>query len=314
MTRRALAVFERLGQAEARAHGVSIEEVHFHEVGAIDSIVDIVGSCLALHLLQIDRVVCSRIALGSGFAHGAHGTFPLPAPATLEVLRGVPVVQRDSPYELTTPTGAALAATLSSGFGSMPPMSISAVGYGAGNDRPGEVPNVLRVVLGEDAGRSVVGRDRVVHLETNVDDMRPQWIGHLVDSLLEAGALDVTVTPTLMKKSRPGHIISVLATPGSEAPIEELLFRETTTLGLRKQELDRLVLDRETVTVRTPWGEARVKVARHGTAMVTAEPEYDDIRAIARTASVPLKEAHRRVMEAFDDARDGDPGGTPGGA
>ena len=192
-------VFTRLGEAEAHVHGMPIEEVHFHEVGAVDSIVDIVGACVGLHLLGIDAVYSAPITVGTGYVMGDHGQMPLPAPATTALLRGFPIEQRDSRAELTTPTGAALLTTLASGFGTMPRMTLRAVGYGAGDDRPGPVPNVLRLLVGETTA-SATEADRVVVLETNIDDMSPEWLGHLTDRLLNSGASDVWLTPILMKK------------------------------------------------------------------------------------------------------------------
>ncbi|MBI4584269.1 MAG: nickel pincer cofactor biosynthesis protein LarC [Planctomycetes bacterium] len=293
----AIRVFTRLGEAEARVHGVPLDEVHFHEVGAVDSIVDIVGACFGLYYLDIETVWCSPITLGTGLAKGAHGTFPLPAPAALEVLKGVPVRQRDTGFELCTPTGAALAASLASGFGTFPPLRVSSIGYGAGDDRPGEVPNVLRVVIGESG--EARERDRVVQIEANLDDASPQWLGYLQEQLLAAGALDVAITPVLMKKSRPGHLLTVLATPGKEAVLEDLIFQETPTFGLRKQEVERVILARDLVPVATPWGEVRVKVGRRGGAVVTAAPEYEDLKKLAQSTGQPIKELSRRVMEEF---------------
>ncbi len=294
----AAAVFERIGKAEARVHGIPIEEVHFHEVGAIDSIIDITGVCLGLHLLGVDEVWCSAPTVGSGFVHGAHGQIPLPAPATLEILKDIPIRQRESGFELTTPTGAALTASLGRGFGPMPPLTVRRIGYGAGDDRPGPVPNVLRILLGE---RSAAGGecDRVVALETNVDDMSPQWIGYLVDRLFEAGALDVTVAPSGMKKSRPAHEIRVLAPLGADGPLAEILFRETTTFGIRRFEVDRLILERSFETAETPWGLIRIKVGRRAGKVLSASPEYEDVQKAAKAAGVPFKEVHRRAMEEF---------------
>ncbi len=294
---RAESVFQRLGEAEAKVHGMKVEDVHFHEVGAVDSIVDIVGACLGLHLMGIEEIWSSPLTLGSGFAKGAHGTFPLPAPATLEVLRGFPVNQRDCSFELTTPTGAAIASTLAAGFGPMPAMKVERVGYGAGDDRPGAVPNLLRVVLGQT--KQQADGDRVVLIEANVDDMNPQWIGHLIDRALEEGALDVTVTPVLMKKSRPGHLISVLVSLGREAPLEELLFRESTTLGIRKSELDRVVLERRWTSVQTPWGEARVKIGERDGQIRSATPEFEDLKQLAQKSGLSIKELHESVMDAY---------------
>ena len=294
---RAIDVFRLLGEAESRAHGVPIEKIHFHEVGAVDSIVDIVGGCLALDLLGLDEVWSSKITLGSGLARGAHGTFPLPAPATLGILEGVPIQQRDCSFELTTPTGAALTRGFARGFGTMPPMTIEAIGYGAGNDRPGEIPNLLRVVLGR--GEPNAEKDRVILLETNVDDMSPQWLGHLMDKLLDAGALDVSITPIFMKKSRPAHKLSVIISPGTEHPIEDLLFRETTTFGIRKQEIERLILSRRWVEVQTDWGVVRVKVGERDAQELSATPEYEDLRRVAEASGKSLKDVHCLVMRLY---------------
>ena len=296
---KAAAVFRRLGEAEGRIHGVPVEEVRFHEVGAVDSIVDIVGSVLGLHLLGIEEVWCSPATVGSGSVRGAHGEIPLPGPAALELLRGFPLRQRDCGFELTTPTGAAISTTLARGFGPMPTMTVETIGYGAGDDRPGPVPNVLRLAIGEREEAPRPAGDRVVALETSVDDMSPQWIGYLVDRLLEEGALDVTVAPIQMKKSRPGHEIRVLAPPGKDAALAGLLFAETTTLGIRRTEVERLVLERTIETVSTPWGEVRIKVGRREGRPVTASPEYEDVQRLARSARVPFKEVHRLALQSF---------------
>ena len=300
----ALRVFERLGAAEARVHGTSIEEVHFHEVGAVDSIIDICGTCLALHLLEIDEVRSAPVTVGTGFVGSAHGKLPLPAPATLELLKGHPVEQRDSRAELTTPTGAALLTTLASGFGTMPPLVIQAVGYGAGDDRPGPVPNALRVIIGETpspraAAPSKDAPERVVVLEASVDDMSPQWLGNLMDRLFEAGALDVSFTPITMKKSRPAQEIKVLAPLEGEGAVVRTLFEESTTLGLRRTETERIVLEREMSSVDTPWGPVKVKVGKLGDRTVSAQPEYEDLKRAAREAGKPLKEVHAIVLDLW---------------
>lgn len=294
----ASAVFRRLGEAEARVHGMGVENVHFHEVGAVDSIVDIVGSCLALHLLDIEEVHSAPVHVGSGWVTGSHGRLPLPAPATLELLKGFPVRQLASDAELTTPTGAALLTTLSRSFGPLPASRITAIGYGAGDDRPGPVPNCLRVILAE---RSTCApeTDSVILLETNIDDMSPEWTGHLVDRLLEAGALDVYLTPVLMKKTRSAQQVTVICPREREEVVSKTLFRESTTFGVRRNEVDRLVLSRESRKVTTPWGEVRVKVGRRSGELMTAAPEFEDLRRAAMKAGLPLKEVHQRVMEAF---------------
>jgi len=299
----AKAVFRRLAEAEARVHGVDIEEIHFHEVGAVDSIVDIVGSCLALELLEIDEVYCAPVTVGTGFVEGAHGRMPLPAPATAELLKGFPIQQFDSHAELTTPTGAALMTTLAKEFGPMPPVNITSIGLGAGDERNGAVPNALRVFLA-DKLEEKAGRDRVLLLETNIDDMSSEWIGHLMDRLFEVGALDVYVTPILMKKTRPAHKLSILGPLDREKEIADTLFTESTTIGVRRTELERIVLERETTEIESPWGMIRIKKAWHGGQEVGASPEYDDLKRAAEASGLPIKELHRKVMELYHRATD----------
>lgn len=298
----ASAVFRRLGEAEARVHGIPVESVHFHEVGAVDSIVDITGACLGLHLLGVEEVLSAPIVVGTGSVRGAHGEIPLPAPATLELLKGHPAEQRETGAELTTPTGAAILTTLARSFGTFPGLTVSAVGYGAGDDRPGSLPNVLRVLLGESATSSLQA-DRITVLEANVDDMSAEWIGHLIDRLLETGALDVSVTSILMKKSRPAHEVKVMVAPEKERAVLECLFRESTTFGVRRTEVDRAILARDVRSVETEWGRVSVKLGRLGEDIVTAAPEFEDLRRVARESGLPLKEVQQRVMEALRASR-----------
>jgi uncharacterized protein (TIGR00299 family) protein len=299
----ASAVFRRLGEAEAKVHGVPVEKVHFHEVGAVDSIVDIAGTCLGLHLLGIEEVHSAPVTVGTGFVNAAHGRVPLPAPATLEILKGVPIEQRESGAELTTPTGAALLTTLSRRFGTLPPMVVSSVGYGAGDDRPGPVPNALRVILGETrtaASGSLPGpTEMIAVLEASIDDMSPQWLGNLMERLFAAGALDVSFTPIVMKKSRPGHEVRVLAPLAGEASVTRTLFAESTTFGIRRTATERVILAREYRPVETPGGTVRVKVGLLAGEVLSAAPEYEDLRAAARAAGRPLKEMHDLVMGLF---------------
>lgn len=304
------AVFQRLGEAEALCHGIPVESVHFHEVGAVDSIVDIVGSCLGLHLLGIDEVRSAPITVGMGFVRGDHGKMPLPAPATIELLRGFPIDQRDSRAELTTPTGAALLTTLSASFGTFPPMVVENVGYGAGDDRPGPIPNVLRVFIGETRAAGNHG-DRVLLLETNLDDMNPEWTGHLVEKLYGEGSLDVWLSPILMKKGRPAQELKVLAPLDKESRVLKTLFAESTTFGVRRREVDRVTLEREFHSVETPWGKVRVKVGRLEGEVLSASPEYEDLRSVAAQAGRPLKEVHQVVMETYR-RESGDAGGATG--
>ncbi len=305
-------VFRRLGEAESRAHGIPVDQVHFHEVGAVDSIVDIVGGCLGLHLLEIEEVRCAPITVGTGFVRGDHGKMPLPAPATIALLEGFPIEHRDSRAELTTPTGAALLTTLAAEFGTMPPLTVRAVGYGAGDDRPGPVPNLLRVIVGERED-ATSGGDRVLLLETNIDDMSAEWTSHLAERLFGAGALDVWLTPIVMKKGRAAQEVSVLVPPRLEADALRVLFAESTTFGVRRREVDRVTLEREFHSVDTEWGPVRVKIGRLGPKRVSAAPEHDDLRRVASASGLPLKEVHRRVMRDFDSGGRGDGRARPDG-
>lgn len=293
---RAKEIFDRLAEAEARVHGVPKEEVHFHEVGAVDSIVDVVGTALALDLLGVEKVFSSPIPLGRGFTRSAHGTIPVPAPATVELLRGAPVRGTDIEAELTTPTGAAIASTLASDFGPMPPMRIESVGYGAGSRELPQQPNVLRVVMGELCEEGLL-TDVVTVLETNVDDMNPEMLGYLMERLFEAGALDVFFTPIQMKKNRPAVKVSVIARRGDEGRMAELMLSETSTIGVRMFEARRLKLPREVVEVDTPYGRVKVKVSRMGE-VVKIAPEYDSCKEAARKAGVPLRVVYEAALKS----------------
>ena len=297
---RALEVFEALGVAEARVHGTSLEKVHFHEVGAVDALVDIVGACIGLHRLGIRAVTSSPVALGHGSVETSHGTLPLPAPATLELLKGIPTVPAGVAWETVTPTGAALLRTFAERFGPLPAMTVEAVGYGAGNDRPGPAPNVLRVVGGHDG--SLEG-DRVVAIETNLDDLVPEHFEYLMERLLEAGALDVGLQHLQMKKNRPGFLVRVLGRPGDRVALSQILFAESTAIGVRTSEWDRLVLPRKQQRVETRFGRIRVKVIGDGD-RVTVSPEYDDCKRAARKHGVALREVVREAEETARDALD----------
>ncbi len=290
---RAKRVFERLGAAEAKVHGIAIEKVHFHEVGAVDSICDIAGACLALDLLAIDAIHASAVNTGSGTVSTEHGILPVPAPATAELLMGKPVYARGPEMELTTPTGAAILATLAEGFGPMPPMRIEAVGYGAGDkDFPGQA-NVLRAIVGEPTGAAEA--NRVVVIEANIDDSSPQVLGYAQERLLESGALDVTLTSLLMKKNRPGTLVRVIALPEDRERLAALLFGETSTLGLRMYEAERRVQARRVQEVETPYGRVRVKVSESG----DFAPEYDDCLRLARESGVALKKILAEAARAY---------------
>lgn len=286
-------VFQRLGEAEAHVHGIGIEKVHFHEVGAADSIADIVGACLALDLLGVNRLFVSPVNTGSGTVNTEHGVLPVPAPATAELLKGRPVYASGPVMELTTPTGAALAATLAEGFGPMPPMSIAATGFGAGSkETPGRA-NVLRALIGTaaDAAEST----EVYVIEANIDDASPQVLAYAVERLLDAGALDATLQPLEMKKGRPGSLLSVIARPEDREALCQILFAETTTLGVRFHRAERRVQPRHWEEVETPHGTVRVKTAGpHAYA-----PEYEDCRRLARETGVPLRQILAEANYAF---------------
>jgi uncharacterized protein (TIGR00299 family) protein len=295
---RALAIFAALAEAEARVHGVEPEDVHFHEVGAVDAIVDVTGAAIALHRLGVSRVTCTPVALGHGQIDSDHGRLPLPAPATLELLKGIPTVPAHVAWETVTPTGAAILRVVVDEYCALPAMTVSGIGYGAGNDRPGPMPNLLRAVIGT-AGD--VTRDRVVALECNVDDLNPEHFEYLMERLLEAGALDVSLQNIQMKKNRPGFLVRVLARPSQRIEMSELLFRESSTIGVRTSEWDRIVLARESGRVQTPHGRIAVKLVRGLDGEASVSAEYDDCKRAAKKAGVPLREVVR-IAEAI--ARD----------
>jgi uncharacterized protein (TIGR00299 family) protein len=289
----ALAVFRRLGEAEAQSHAISIEKIHFHEVGAIDSICDIVGACVALDSLGVSDVYCSNINVGRGTVETEHGTLPVPAPATAALLKGKPIYAAGPETELTTPTGAALMTTLATGFGSLPPVRLLVQGFGAGDKDFPMQANVLRVLLGERSGAAEA--TTVTILETNIDDSTPQVLGYAMERLLEAGALDVTLTPVFMKKDRPATLVSVIATPDLTERLAAILFAETSTLGIRLLQAERRVLAREIVEVETAFGKIHVKYAENG----AFSPEYDDCSRAARTQQVPLRAVIAEASRAF---------------
>jgi uncharacterized protein (TIGR00299 family) protein len=294
---RAKELFQRLGEAEAAVHQTSIEKVHLHEVGALDSIIDIVGAVFALEWAGADRIVCSPLNVGGGTIQSAHGLFPVPAPATLRLLRDAPVYSGAVQKELVTPTGALIATSYASAFGPIPEMSVEAIGYGAGErDEPG-TPNVLRVIIGRAADRP--RGDRVVVIECEIDDMNPQIFGVVMDRLYAAGALEVFYIPVQMKKNRPGTLLTVVARPALRESLSDIIFRETTTIGLRHYDVDRECLQRELVTVDTPLGAVRVKVARRNGHVVNAAPEFEDCARIAAANGLPLKEVQAIAVKAY---------------
>ena len=280
----AVAVFQRLGDAEASVHGVPVEKVHFHEVGAVDSIIDIVGACTAFELLGVGRIVCSPINVGSGTVKTEHGILPVPAPATAKLLTGKPVYARGPAFELATPTGAAVVTTLASGFGVLPPMTLSATGYGAGGHDFPEHANVLRVILGEPVAAAEATTVDII--EANIDDLSPQVLAYAMERLFEAGALDVTLQPVEMKKGRPGALLRVLTEAAQREALAELIFAETSTLGLRIYTAERRVQARRWEEVETPYGKIRVKIGSSG----QYAPEYEDCRRAALASRAPLKD------------------------
>jgi hypothetical protein len=292
---RALAIFEALGRAEARVHGIALERVHFHEVGALDAIVDVTAAAVGLERLGIERVTASPVALGEGTVETQHGLLPLPAPATLELLRGIPTLPAHVRWETVTPTGAAILRTLAEAYGPLPAMTIEAVGHGAGEDRPGPLPNVLRAVLGRDAAARA---DRVVLLETNLDDFVPEHFDYLMERLFAAGALDVSLQHLQMKKNRPGYLVRVLARPAERLALAGILFAESTAIGVRVTESDRIVLDREERRVQTPFGRIRVKRVWDLEGRLLVSAEYDDCKRAAGKAGAPLREVVRVAEEA----------------
>ena len=289
---RATKIFRRLGEAEAKVHQVEIEKVHFHEVGAVDAIIDIVGAAIGFELLSVDEFSCSAFDVGAGTVKTAHGILPVPAPATAELLRGAPSFSSGVQCELVTPTGAAIATTLASRFAEMPPMKIESVGYGAGSTDLPDRPNVMRLLVGV-ATATEKGEQwdpPIMVIEANLDDMSPQIYGYFAEQALAAGALDVFSTPVQMKKNRPGLLVTLLAEPENLNRLIDLVFRETTTIGVRTHEVRRRTLKREIIAVETPLGEIRMKISRLNGTMLNAAPEYEDCQRLAAEKGIPLKE------------------------
>ncbi len=285
-------VFRKLGEAEASVHAVPIEKVHFHEVGAVDSIADIVGACYLLDQLGIEEIRCSALNVGSGTVTADHGVMPVPTPATARLLEGIPIYSSGPIFELTTPTGAALVATLATHFGVLPSMKISATGYGAGTKDFPTQANVLRAVIGDT--QAVTESETVAVIEANIDDSTPQMLGYAMDRLFESGALDVTLQPLLMKKNRPGTLITVIAKPEDRDRLAGIVMAETTTIGIRMHSAERRIAPRQFVEVETQWGKVNVKVTAQGFA-----PEYEDCRKLAIAAGVPLRNVLTEASFAY---------------
>jgi uncharacterized protein (TIGR00299 family) protein len=298
---RASAIFQKLGEAEARVHDVPLEKIHFHEVGAVDAIVDIVGACIGFHVLGIEKFACSPLNVGGGTTKMAHGVLPVPAPATANLLQGKPTYSNGVQKELVTPTGAAIVTTLCDSFGPQPPMSVMSIGYGAGTaDLEGQ-PNVVRVMIGEAAEKVVPGFDEeITVIEANLDDMNPQIYGYFSEKALAAGALDVYTTPVQMKKNRPGTLLTVLCKPQDTNPLTSLIFAETTTFGVRAYEAQRRILPREFVSVTTTFGDVRVKLSRVNGRILHVSPEYDDCRKLAEEKNVPLQRVISEALRRYE--------------
>jgi len=294
---RAKALFTRLGEAEAAIHGTTLERVHLHEVGALDSIIDIVGTVFALEQLGVDTILSSALNVGGGTIHSAHGRYPVPAPATAKLLTGAPIYSGTEQVELVTPTGALLISDYAAKFGPLPPMRVDRIGYGAGTRDFPSSPNVLRVLIGE--LETAAPGQSVVVIEAEIDDMNPQIFGVLMDRLLAEGALDVFYTSIQMKKNRPGTLLTVVSSPSHKERLTATIFRETTTIGVRYREMAREVLDRESITVTTELGPVRVKVARRGAELLNAAPEFDDCVRLATEHQVPTKHVQALAMKAY---------------
>ncbi|HLA95240.1 MAG TPA: nickel pincer cofactor biosynthesis protein LarC [Pyrinomonadaceae bacterium] len=284
---RSLAIFRRLAEAEAAVHGIELEKVHFHEVGALDAIIDIVGSCVGFEMLGIESFACSKIHVGSGFVNMAHGKFPIPPPAVAELLKNIPFYSTEIEGELITPTGAAIISTLCENYGQIPDMTLEVSGYGAGTRTYEKFPNVLRIFVGETAysGQS----ETLSLLETNIDDLSPQILGHVMDKAFDAGALDCWFTAIQMKKNRPATKVSILCSADTEKALLDLLYRETSTLGVRIQRIERRSLERESTMISTEYGQIGVKTAYIDGEAVNSKPEFEDLKSAAVASGVPLK-------------------------
>jgi len=297
----ALNIFKKLAEAEAKVHGTSIEKVHFHEVGAVDAVVDIVGSAWGIYKMGIKKVYSSPLNVGQGTVKCAHGLMPIPAPATAELLKGAVTYSNEVKGELVTPTGAAIITCLTSHFGSQPLMKIHKTVYGAGTwDLP--IPNVLRLTLGEEVQNDNIPseNEKAMVIETNIDDMNPEFYEYLMEKLFEAGAVDVYFTPVHMKKNRLGALISVTSNLKDHSPIIEIILKESTTLGLRMYPVDRFKLAKEYQEVKTPWGTVRIKLGKFENKIYNIKPEYEDCKALALQHGIPLKEVWQKAYQAFE--------------
>jgi uncharacterized protein (TIGR00299 family) protein len=295
-------IFRRLAEAEAKVHGVAVEKIHFHEVGAMDAIVDIVGSCVAMEMLGVERFVCSKIHVGSGFINIAHGKFPVPPPAVTELLNGFSFYSTDVVGELATPTGVAIITTLCEPGTALPEMTIERTAYGAGTREYENFPNVLRMMIGETSGTQKQV-DRLILLETNIDDIAPQVLGYVMERSFELGALDCWFTPIQMKKNRPAVMLSILCSVEKREELTALVYSETTTLGIRVRDIERECLEREFVKVETKFGVVDIKIGRSNGSVVNVMPEYDQVRKIAAELGVPFRVVRDAAISAYSESR-----------
>jgi uncharacterized protein (TIGR00299 family) protein len=296
----AVGIFERIAKAEGKIHGMKPEEVTFHEVGALDSIADIVLACVGIELLKVDKVIVSPLAEGRGWIESAHGRFPVPAPATLEILSGIPLAPMDEPYEFITPTGAAIVAEFAESYGPMPAMRVEKIGYGVGTRVTPGRPNVLRAVLGEAGAAAADGfeRDTITRLETNIDDLSPEIVGAVTGQLLKMGALDVFLTPIHMKKNRPGMQLTVLCEEAAVGKVAELIFRQTTSFGVRMDRVERLKLARSFETVQTAYGTVTVKIGKLGGETVQVSPEFESCKALSELTGAPIRAIYEAAVKS----------------
>jgi len=296
---KSIQIFQCLAKAEAHIHLKDIDEVHFHEVGATDSIIDIVGSVLGIQSLGIEEIICSPLPLGSGFVKCQHGSLPLPSPATVEILKDVPVYGSGSKGELVTPTGAAIIATMGNSFGPMPLLKIKKGGYGVGEKKLPDIPNMLRIILGWK--ETQLFQERVVEIQTNIDDMNPELYEYIMDLLFKKGALDVLINPVQMKKNRPGVLLKVIAFEKDKENLIRTIFQETTTLGIRCNTVERFQLPRKTKKIKTPWGEVRIKMVVSTDGKKEVSPEYEDCKRIAQEKNIPLRRVYREIYKSTKD-------------
>lgn len=313
-------MFTNLANAEAGVHGIDVEKVHFHEVGAMDAIIDVVGACIGFEMLGIERFICSRIHTGSGFVEITHGKYPIPPPAVAELLKEVPIYQTEIEGELITPTGAAIITSICTEFGSIPKMEVEQTGYGAGTRNYDRFPNVLRLMFGKsDTGSkayssekdSRIGKEKpilesqkLILIETNLDDVSPEVLGFVMERAMEIGALDCWFTPIQMKKNRPATMVSVLCEREKREVLSELLFSETTTLGVRINEIERNCLPREVVKIQTEFGEIEVKIARYGKRIVNVKPEYEQLRKIAKKTGYSIRAVEAAILKSFEETKE----------